>query len=67
MGLWGIAPGRLGRYGVAGAMPLFAEAEDRFFAKVADARVAFVRGDDGRVTHLVLRLSGREYKAAKGK
>jgi len=39
--------------------------ETEFFVKVADAQVTFVHDQDGRVTHLLLRLSGNERKAKK--
>jgi hypothetical protein len=44
--------------------PLFAEAEDKFFLKVANAQVQFVR-DGGRVTELILTQGGREQRAAR--
>jgi hypothetical protein len=44
--------------------PLFAEAEDKFFLKVANAQVQFVR-NGGRVTELILTQGGREQRAAR--
>jgi CubicO group peptidase (beta-lactamase class C family) len=39
---------------------LFPESETRFFLKVVDAQVDFVRGADGKVTGLVLHQGGRD-------
>ncbi len=39
---------------------LFPESETRFFLKVVDAQVDFVRGADGKVTSLVLHQGGRD-------
>jgi CubicO group peptidase (beta-lactamase class C family) len=39
---------------------LFPESETRFFLKVVDAQVDFVRGEDGKVTSLVLHQGGRD-------
>jgi CubicO group peptidase (beta-lactamase class C family) len=44
--------------------PLFAEAENRFFLKVANAQIVFIP-DSGRVTELVLTQGGRETRAAR--
>ncbi len=44
--------------------PLFAEAEDKFFLKVANAQIEFVR-DGERVTELLLKQGGRETRAAR--
>ena len=45
--------------------PLFAESETRFFLKVVDAQVDFVKDDKGVVTHLVLHQGGRDMKAER--
>jgi hypothetical protein len=45
--------------------PIFAESEAKFFLKVVDAEVDFIRGADGVVTHLILHQGGRETKAAR--
>lgn len=37
---------------------LFAESESKFFLKVVDAQVSFVKGEDGQVTHLILHQGG---------
>lgn len=44
---------------------LFPEAEDEFFVKEFDARIRFVKGDRGRVTHSVVSLNGRDTRAMK--
>jgi CubicO group peptidase (beta-lactamase class C family) len=44
--------------------PLFAEAEDKFFLKVANAQIEFVREAE-RVTALVLKQGGQEIRAAR--
>lgn len=43
---------------------LFAESEKNFFAKVADNRITFETGPDGRATSLILRRAGRDMPAA---
>ncbi len=45
--------------------PLYAESETKFFLKVVDAQVDFVKNDKGEVTGLVLHQGGRNAKAAK--
>ena len=37
---------------------LFPESETKFFLKVVEAKVTFVRGADGKVTHLILHQGG---------
>ncbi len=39
---------------------IFPESETRFFLKVVDAQIDFVRGADGKVTGLVLHQNGRD-------
>jgi CubicO group peptidase (beta-lactamase class C family) len=39
---------------------IFPESETRFFLKVVDAEIEFVRGPDGKVTGLVLHQGGRD-------
>lgn len=42
---------------------LFPESETKFFLKVIDAKVTFVKDDTGKVTHLILHQGGdREAK-----
>jgi hypothetical protein len=43
---------------------LFPESETKFFLKVVDAQVSFVKDDQGAVTHLILHQGG-EQKAKK--
>ena len=37
---------------------LYAQAEAVFFSKAVDLRMTFVKGDDGKVTHLILNQGG---------
>ena len=41
-------------------LEIFPESETRFFLKVVDAEIEFVRGADGKVTGLVLHQNGRD-------
>ena len=45
---------------------LFAESETRFFFKIADVQITFVKDASGKVTHLVLHQSG-DHEAKKVK
>jgi len=45
--------------------PMFAESETRFFLKVVDAQVEFVKNDTGRVTNLVLHQGGQDMKGVR--
>jgi hypothetical protein len=45
--------------------PMFAESGTKFFLKVVDAEVEFVRDEKGVVTYLVLHQGGRDAKAMK--
>jgi CubicO group peptidase (beta-lactamase class C family) len=45
--------------------PLFATSPARFFLKVVEAEIEFVKGEKGEVTHLVLHQGGRETKGVK--
>ena len=42
--------------------PVFAESETRFFLKVVDAKIEFVRDGKGAVTDLILHQGGRDIK-----
>jgi hypothetical protein len=44
---------------------VFPESTTRFFLKVVDAQITFVTGEDGRVTHLILRQNGVEQKGLR--
>ncbi|MCC6162072.1 MAG: serine hydrolase [Acidobacteria bacterium] len=44
---------------------IFPLSETEFFPKVMEARITFVWGPDGKVTHLVLRQNGREVEARR--
>lgn len=48
-----------------GAFEVFPESDARFFAKVAAISITFVKGSDGKVTHLVLTQGGRDQEAKK--
>ncbi len=45
--------------------PLFAETETRFFLKVVDAQVDFIKDSSGAVTQVVLHQGGRDHKATR--
>jgi CubicO group peptidase (beta-lactamase class C family) len=45
--------------------PLFAESETRFFLKVVDAQVEFVKDAQGAITHLVIHQGGRDTNAQR--
>jgi CubicO group peptidase (beta-lactamase class C family) len=47
------------------SVPLFAEANDRFFAKVVDAELDFVRSASGKVSSLALHQNGRDMSMAR--
>jgi CubicO group peptidase (beta-lactamase class C family) len=44
---------------------IFPESRRQFFLKDVEASVTFLLGDDGRATHVILHLSGRDQKAAR--
>jgi len=46
-------------------LPLFPEAEGKFFLKAVDAQVDFVKDATGAVTHLVLHQGGRDTKGVR--
>lgn len=46
-------------------VPIFASSESRFFLKVVEAEIEFVKAEKGDVTHLVLHQGGREIKGAR--
>jgi CubicO group peptidase (beta-lactamase class C family) len=46
-------------------VPLFAEAQDKFFLRVADAQVSFTRAPSGEVTGLILHQGGRDQPGRK--
>ena len=45
--------------------PLFAESENKFFLRVVDAQVEFIKNEKGTVTHLVLHQGVRDMKAER--
>jgi len=46
-------------------VPLFAESETKFFPKVMDAEIEFLKDDKGVVTHLMLHQGAVEIKAPR--
>ena len=46
-------------------LPLFAESETKFFLRVVDAQVEFIKDQQGAVTHLLLRQGPNEIKARR--
>jgi hypothetical protein len=47
------------------AFELYPEAEDKFFLKVVEAKLTFVKDDKGQVTGLVLHQGGRDSPGKK--
>lgn len=47
------------------AFKLFAEAENKFFLKVVEASIEFLKNDNGKVTKLVLKQNGQVIQALK--
>jgi CubicO group peptidase (beta-lactamase class C family) len=47
--------------------PVFAESATKFFLKVVDAQLEFVKNDKGEVTHVILHQGGRDVKGPKTK
>ncbi len=45
--------------------PLFAESETKFFWKVSDAEIQFLKNDRGEVTHLILHQGAKDIKAPR--
>ncbi|MBV8114797.1 MAG: DUF3471 domain-containing protein [Silvibacterium sp.] len=45
--------------------PLFAESPTRFFLKVVDAQIEFIKNDKGEVNALVLHQNGRDIKGVR--
>jgi hypothetical protein len=50
----------MSRLGGQDALPIFAEAPDRFFPKVVDSKIGFVKDASGEVTTLVLHQNGHD-------
>jgi uncharacterized protein YneR len=46
-------------------IPIFAESETKFFPKVMDAQIEFLKDDKGAVTHLMLHQGAAEIKAPR--
>jgi CubicO group peptidase (beta-lactamase class C family) len=47
--------------------PVFAESDTKFFLKVVDAQLEFLKNDKGEVTHVILHQGGRDVKGPKTK
>ncbi|MFQ5640485.1 MAG: serine hydrolase [bacterium] len=45
--------------------PIYPESETKFFYKVVDAQITFVRNAEGKVTHLILHQNGVDQQANK--
>lgn len=45
--------------------PLFAESETKFFLKVVEAEVEFLKNDKGEVTHILIHQGGQEVEGKK--
>ena len=48
-----------------GKNEVFAESPTRFFLKLVDAQLEFFKGDDGKVTHLILYQGGQKIEGKK--
>jgi len=46
-------------------IPIYAEAEDKFFTRAMNAQLDFVKGADGRINGMVLHQGGRDMKAPR--
>ena len=46
-------------------LPVFAEADGKFFLKVVDAQLEFVKDANGKVTDVILHQNGRDQKAPR--
>lgn len=44
---------------------IFPESESKFFLKVVDAQLTFVKAEDGKVSHVILHQGGRDQKATR--
>jgi hypothetical protein len=48
-----------------GKIPIFAETEGKFFPKVVEAQIEFVKGPNGKVSTLVLHQNGQKISMAR--
>lgn len=48
-----------------GKIEIFAESETKFFPKVMEAQIEFIKDDSGKVTQLILNQGGRKMEAKK--
>jgi hypothetical protein len=47
------------------AFPVYASSQTRFFLKVVDAEIEFIRNESGKVDSLILYQEGQEFKCMK--
>ena len=48
-----------------GKLEVFPESDTKFFLKLVDAQITFVKDDSGKVTYLILHQGGRDQKATR--
>ena len=48
-------------------VPLFAESETKFFLKVAEAEIEFVKNEQSEVTDLIIHQNGADFKMTREK
>jgi hypothetical protein len=46
-------------------VPMYAESETKFFLKLVDAQIEFLKNEKGEVTNLVLHQNGRDIKGMR--
>ncbi|HVK97314.1 MAG TPA: DUF3471 domain-containing protein, partial [Flavisolibacter sp.] len=49
------------------AFDIFAEKEDLFFAKIVEAKIEFLKDENGKVSELILHQNGLKQKGKKNK
>ncbi len=55
----------MGQASGQGKYPIFAESETKFYPKVVEADIEFIKDESGRVTHLTIMQNGIETKAVR--
>ncbi len=55
----------VGQMSGTGKVPIYAETETKFFTEMPIATIEFCKDDKGAVSHLILRLGGRESTARR--
>lgn len=48
-----------------GKVEMFPESASKFFLRITDAQISFVRGDDGKVNRVTARIRGTEYTGVR--